>query len=90
MRVTSSVIPSAACSRETIRRRSNELTHIRERLSMGDSAIQMSNELRQLPKEERAVIMKEAKFTIDVPPEQGLAMKTDLNIPWNKLRAMRR
>ena len=54
---------------------------------MGDNLVQMSSEVK---KEERAVLMKEVNFTVTIPPEQGLAMKADLNIPWNKLRAMRR
>ena len=29
-------------------------------------------------------------MTIDIPPEQGLAMKADLAISWNKLRVIRR
>ena len=82
------MIPSGECSRETKRRRSNELFNIRNRLNMGDNL--MSSEVKMLPKEERAVLMKEVNFTVTIPPEQGLAMKADLNIPWNKLRAMRR
>ena len=31
-----------------------------------------------------------AGLTIDIPPEQGLAMKADLALPWNKLRVVRR
>lgn len=34
--------------------------------------------------------MKEAKFTITIPTEARLAMKANLNIPWHKLRLMRR
>lgn len=57
---------------------------------MGDSIVQMGKEVKMLPKDERAALMKEANFTISIPPEQGLALKADLNIPWNKLRVMRR
>ena len=57
---------------------------------MGDTTVQMGNEIKSVPKEERDILMKEAKFTITIPPEQGLAMKANLNIPWNKLRVMRR
>jgi hypothetical protein len=90
MKVTKSMVSSSKCSRETIRRRSNELSKIRSQIAMGDSTIQFNNELKQLPIEERKILMKEANFTISIPPEQGLAMKADLNIPWNKLRIMRR
>lgn len=57
---------------------------------MGDTKVQMVNEMRRIPKEEREILMKEAQFKVTIPPEQGLAMKADLNIPWNKLRVMRR
>ena len=88
--MTTSTIPSGECSRETKRRRSNEIFTIRNKLSMGDSIVQMGKEGIMLPKDEREALMKEANFTISIPPEQGLALKADLNIPWNKLRVMRR
>ena len=50
----------------------------------------MGDEIKVLPKEERERLMKEEKFTITIPPEAGLAMKANLNIPWHKLRSMRR
>ena len=73
-----------------MKRRSNELSEIREKLSMGEAHIQLSHEIKKIPKEERVLLMKEANFMVVIPPEQGLAMKADLNIPWNKLRTMRR
>lgn len=90
VKLTSSTVPSSKCSKETIRRRSSEIEMIRDQLSMGDSSVQMGTEIRVLPKDERERIMKEANFTVTIPPEQGLAMKANLNIPWNKLRTMRR
>lgn len=66
------------------------MNKIRERLSMGNTTVLMCNELKIIPKEERIALMKEANFTVTIPPDQGLAMKADLNIPWNKLRTMRR
>uniref|UniRef100_A0A1X7V608 RING-type domain-containing protein n=1 Tax=Amphimedon queenslandica TaxID=400682 RepID=A0A1X7V608_AMPQE len=89
IKLTTSSVSSGECSKGTIRRRSNEIRKIRERLSMGDSTVQMHNEIEIIPKEERTALMKEANFTVTIPPDQGLAMKADLNIPWNKLRAMR-
>ena len=43
-----------------------------------------------LPSEERDKLMNEANFHITIPPEQGLAMKPDLCLPWKKLRMMKR
>ena len=57
---------------------------------MGDTTIQIGNEMKAIPKEDCNILMKQANFTVSIPPEQGLAMKADLNIPWNKLRVMRR
>ena len=50
----------------------------------------MVDEMKILPKEEREQLMKDANFSVHVPPEQGLAMKADLCIPWKKLRMMKR
>ncbi len=90
MKVTTPTVPSSESCRETKRRRSEEISKIRERLSMGDSEVQRADEMKCLSKEERDSIMKEANFHISVPPEQGLAMKADLCLSWNKLRIMRR
>jgi hypothetical protein len=46
--------------------------------------------MRMIPREERNSLMKEANFHINVSPEEGLAMKADLCLPWKKLRIMRR
>ena len=59
-------------------------------MSIGDTEEQMADELKRKPAEEREEIMKTANFTITVPTEQGLALKSDLCLPWRKLRMMRR
>jgi hypothetical protein len=50
----------------------------------------LGDEMRMIPREERNSLMKEANFHINVSPEEGLAMKADLCLPWKKLRIMRR
>lgn len=45
-----------------------------------------SGECKRDTSEERHAIMQKANFMITIPPEQGLAMKADLCLPWNKLR----
>lgn len=52
--------------------------------------VQQLVELRRLGSDERQMIIREAGLTIEVKPEQGLAMKTELGIPWNKIRHLRR
>jgi hypothetical protein len=90
MKITNSSIPSSKSSTSTLRRRSNEMSRVRKVLSVGDESVQMSQEIRMIPKEERNELMKNANFHIVVPPEEGLAMKADLCLPWKKLRMMRR
>lgn len=54
---------------------------MRDLLSKGDSSVQLQEELRSIPVEDRLKLMREADFMIDIPPEQGLAMKADLSLP---------
>lgn len=90
MRLTNSTVPSGECSKQTKRRRTNEISKVREYISVGNSKEQMANEIEMLPKAERNELMKEVNFTLTVPPGQGLAMKSDLCLSWRKLRIMRR
>lgn len=80
---------SGEASSRTVRRRSSELQSIRTGISK-DSSSQFQAEVKALSQEERQQLLKSAGITIDIPPEQGLAMKADLAIPWNKLRIIRR
>ena len=90
IKVTSPSVPSSASNKDTKRRRSNEMFKIRDTLSKGEISIQLKYELKSLTSVEREELMKEANFQVSIPPEQGLAMKADLCIPWKKLRLMRR
>ena len=54
------------------------------------SSLILRKELELLDKDERSKLLQEAGITPDIPPEQGLALKVDLAIPWNKLRVIRR
>ena len=55
-----------------------------------DQSLIFHQELRSLDEDDRNKLLREAGITINIPPEQGLAMKADLAIPWNKLRVIRR
>ncbi len=77
-------------SDRTIARRNKTLDRVREIVSCGDSASQMKEEIKHLTKTERQELLHNAGFTLDIPAEQGLAMKADLGLPWNKLRILRR
>ena len=49
----------------------------------------MQDEVRSLPKGEREKILQET-LPIVIPADHGLAMKANLQLPWNKMRAIRR
>ena len=50
----------------------------------------LQRELTTLSKAERQALLQGAGVVVNIPPEQGLAMKADLALPWNKLRELRR
>ena len=63
---------------------------LRTQLSQDSAEVQFKAEVKALTSKERQALLSGAGITIDIPPEQGLAMKADLAIPWNKLRTIRR
>ena len=76
-------------SKRTVRRRAKSVEDYRT--SIGGSAIHVrAEELRRLAKQERQEIIKCAGLKLRVPPGEGLAMKSTLGIPCNKLRHLRR
>ena len=68
MKVTNSSVTSGEASRDTKRRRSQELARIRDKVSVGGSEQQIVDEVKLLPKELREVLMKEMNFTVYIPP----------------------
>ena len=50
----------------------------------------VGEEVKALGREERQKLLRDAGITLEIPAEQGLAMKADLAIPWSKLREIRR
>ena len=55
-----------------------------------DSNVQLLAEIRRMGQDERSTIVKEAGLSVEISSEQGVAMKTDLGLPWNKIRHLRR
>ena len=53
---------------------------------MKDNKAQLQAEVKMLTSEERQDLLTSVGITVDIPPEQGLAIKADFAIPWNKLR----
>ena len=54
------------------------------------SNVLLQKELHTLSKAEKQQLLSEAGITVDMSPEQGLALKATLHIPWKKLRVIRR
>ena len=82
-------IPSSHASRKTLQRRSQELADVRSFISGNSSSAQFESELQEQPAEEREKLVTSIS-SIHISVEHSLAMKADLQIPWNKLRLMRR
>ena len=95
LHVTSPRVATASASNTTVRRRSRELVSHRKRVSGGDDMAQLSREVQLTAKEDRQSLIDEmmklpGNFKVVLSPEESLAMKTDLQIPWRKLRVMKR
>ena len=84
---------ATASSEATVRSRTRQIAHVREAISGGQEAVnrQLFHEAKRLARE-RQELLKEAGFKeiqYRVSATEGLALKADLSIPWNKLRALR-
>jgi len=66
------------------------LSSIRELTSGGDSSSQLAAEVKALSKVEREALLHQASLPLVIPPTHALAIKADLQMPWNKLRILRR
>ena len=58
---------------------------VREVVSGGDCNRQIQLEVKRLPREDRQQLLRSAGLNLRVPEGQGLAMKCDVGLPWNKL-----
>lgn len=58
-------------------------------ISGNSSSVQLQSELQTQPIEEREKIVKSIS-SVRITAEHSLAMKTELQLPWNKLRELRR
>ncbi len=83
-------VPSADASKKTIQRRNALLSSVREFTSGGDSHVQLAAEIQSLTKSEREDLLQQARLPVVIPADHALAMKGDLQIPWSKLRILRR
>ena len=95
VRVKQAQVPTGKAASRTIRKRSHSLANVRLALSAGDDTTKLAHELHACRREDRGKLLDEIRkvdgnFLVQVSVEKSVAMKADLNIPWNKLRIMRR
>ena len=92
VRVSTPRAPLSELSARTRKRRVHELQTTRSILSAGakDADIMFEDELRCLSEERKEKVLHEAGITVDIPPMQGLAIKSMLGIPWYRLRILNR
>lgn len=88
-------VASDVASGTTLRRRSKHLALQRTQLSKEEEMAQLAHELKFTTQRKREDLIKslfkdEKTVRVKISPEQSLAMKTDLQLPWKKMRVMRR
>ena len=82
--VTNSKRPISKASSKTLCRYRKQVQKVRHVLTRDDPTT------LHLSKNEKNSLLKYASITPDNSPEQGLAIKADLTLPWNKVRMIRR
>ena len=91
VKVTAPRVGTLEASSETVRNHTKEVSSYRSRVTGGKGTLwQLGDEIRALPQEEREELMRVFTIPVSISAENVLALKADLVIPWNKLRAMRR
>ena len=59
-------------------------------VSGGSDVAQLAHEVQSLKSDDRRKIWEEMEFKIEIPALDGLALKADLCLPWNRMRTMKR
>lgn len=95
LKMCSPRIPSSKASARTVRERARKIGDVRATVSGGDTTLQLSREIhRQSPDECKQLLDQllamPGTFKVHVSASEALAVKSDLQIPWTKLRVMRR
>lgn len=92
MHVPSPRVSTESVTTKTVKQRSFQLSSIQKSISGGESSerIQLQSEIKLLSTEDREKLLDDIGIHSETSAEQGLALKADLSIPWNKLRVMRR
>ena len=85
MPLTAGIVHSLVASQKTLHRRTQQLEMAREVVSCGASVEQMEADVKGLSKELRQLILREAGLPVQIPPSYSLALKANLQLPWNKM-----
>ena len=59
-------------------------------VTAGNPNTVLQKEVNRLGKEEKKKLLMDAGITVQISPEEGIAMKALLGIPWSKIRILRR
>ncbi|KAL5516722.1 hypothetical protein EMCRGX_G002128 [Ephydatia muelleri] len=90
MQITKPRIPTHSASARTVKRRSMEMHLARDAISMGESSALLRRELDYLDEAEKQNLLQQAGIVCKIGPQDALAIKADLGVPWAKLRYLRR
>ena len=66
------------------------LKRLNDYIKYSHAMVSQRHLMRNLSKNESHNLLKEAGVMFELPPEQGLAIKADLVLPWKKLRIIQR
>lgn len=95
MQVPQARVATGKAASRTVRKRSHSLANVRLAVAAGDTTAQLAHELHAERRADRAKLLEELRkadrdFHIRIPVRDSLALKADLNLPWNQLRTIRR
>ena len=93
MKITKARVDSETACKRTTKLRSQQLGKHRHLVSGGSDMIQLQDEIKACTPAEREMLLEDLTkggFKVAVPTDQALALKADLDIPWSKLRVVRR
>ena len=90
IKVTRARVCSDEGAKQVVRRRSSEVAQYRAIVSGRSASAQLQDEVAALSTDECQRLVDTAEFSVEITPDDALALKADLMIPWKKMRTMRR
>ena len=84
---------SSEVSSRHVRSRTRELQHMGASISKNEMNVHVVDHLKGKDQEEREALLKEAlgkELVLELPQEQSLMMKSDVNLTWFQLNKLRR